>query len=195
MAPGRPQDPSLRPHVLTVATRLLAEERMAGWNTDRVVAITGVSKGSLYRRWSSLDELLADVIRGLGVRAVDFGDGPGEDRADVFRLLAAATTGTAALAEAAVLSEIGTDDLLRQAYAHGPVVRFFTAADQCRQRAQARGEVWPATLMPILVGWSSLMYRVATTGQQPNLTLLEDTVDGVVLPSLRIFAAASAARA
>jgi len=180
--------------VLTVATQVLATRRMRGWTVDEIAASAGVGKASLYRRWPALDALLADVIADLGVRHVDFGDGPGEDRQDIIRLLTEATTGDRALAEAAIAAEVGVDQELRQAYARGPIVRFFTQAHRCSERARARGEVWPATLAPLMAGWSFLLFQVATTGQQPSLALLEDIVDEVVLPSLRIAAAISAAR-
>lgn len=184
MAGGRPRDPQLTDRVITVSTQILATLRLPGFTADEIAAGAGIGKASLYRRWPHIPDLLADVVADLGVRDIDYGDGPGDARSDLFKLLAEATTGARALAEAAVISQVGVDPALRQAYNRGPVVRFFHAADKARKRARTRGEDWPVSLAPLLVGWTSVLYQVATTGEQPNLVLLECTVDQVVLPAL-----------
>lgn len=184
---GRPRDPHVTDRVLTVATEVLATRGLVAFTADEVAASAGVGKASIYRRWRTMTELLVAVVEQLGIRELDYGGwdaGLSTTREDLLRLLTAATTGTSALAEGAVLSQVGIDEKLRQAYARGPVVHFFRACEVARGRARQRGEQWP-TLDPVLVGWTSLIYRVATTGAPADPALVEDTVDRVVLPALR----------
>jgi AcrR family transcriptional regulator len=165
---GRPRDPQLAGRVLSTATQILAARGMAGFTSDEIAASAGVGKASIYRRWTTLHGLLVEVIEDLGVRAVTYTEG---------------TSGRRAMAEAAVLSTVGFDADLRQAYARGPVLRFFQASRVAQQRAVDRGEPWP-TLDPVQTGWTSLIYRLAVSGHASS-ELVEDVVDRVVLPALR----------
>jgi AcrR family transcriptional regulator len=186
---GRPRDPQLSGRVLSTATQVLAARGMAGFTSDEVAASAGVGKASIYRRWTTLHGLLIEVIEDLGVRDVTYAEGteqmPGltTTRDDLVRLFTAATSGRRAMAEAAVLSTVGFDPDLRQAYARGPVLRFFQASRIAQQRAADRGEPWPM-LDPVQTGWTSLMYRLAVSGDASR-ELVEDVVDRVVLPALR----------
>jgi AcrR family transcriptional regulator len=192
---GRPRDPQLAGRVLATATQVLATRGMAGFTADEVAATAAVGKASIYRRWTTLHGLLVDVVEDLGVRDVALAEGMAgltSTRDDLVRLLTAATTGTRAMAEAAVLSAVGLDADLRRAYARGPVLRFFQASRLAEGRAIERGEPWPA-LDPVRVGWTSLMCRlqVSHPGEPESWTdLVEDTVDRVVLPALRPLAVA-----
>jgi AcrR family transcriptional regulator len=184
-AGGRPRDPELTGLVKTVTIELLAERRMDGLNGDAIARRAGVGKAAIYRRWSSLDELLVDVVRDLGVRDVTYMPGdPGTARDDLLLLLDQATDGPLARAEAAVLSTVGTSRQLAGAYAVGPYARFLSAADVARKRAEARGEPpWPA-VDPILAAWALLMHQRAITHQEPGLVLIDDVVDHIALPAL-----------
>jgi AcrR family transcriptional regulator len=181
---GRARDPELTGLVKAVATELLAERGMAGFTGEQIAKQAGVGKAAIYRRWPSLDDLLVDVIRDLGVRDIDHGEGPGTARGDLQRVMYSATTGTLAAAEAAVLSTVGASRQLAGAYAVGPYARFLSAADVARKRAEARGEPpWPA-VDPILAAWALLMHQRAITHEQPGLVLIDDVVDHVALPAL-----------
>jgi len=64
-APGRPRDPETEQRILDVALRLLAEEGYSRMSLDGVAAEAGVSKPTIYRRWSSKADLATAALRGI----------------------------------------------------------------------------------------------------------------------------------
>jgi AcrR family transcriptional regulator len=180
---GRPQDPEVGRKVLCAGRRVLAAG-LAGFTADAIVSEAGVGKASLYRRWRTLDELLVDVVRHLGVRPVDHGHGPGSLNADLARVLHAATTGRDARAELAVLSSLPRSPELRTAYTLGPGTRLLAALDVVNARSRHRGEPsWPSMSGPI-AGFRLLQHRTLISGDEPSLAAAGDVVDRIVLPAL-----------
>jgi AcrR family transcriptional regulator len=180
-AGGRPRDPELTGLVKTVTIELLAERRMDGLNGDAIARRAGVGKAAIYRRWRSLDDLLLDVVRDLGVPNVSFDD-TSTVREDLIRLLSLATTGTLAEAEAAVLSTVGRKPELARAYAYGPYARLISAGAVVQLRAGRRGEPVPA-IEPILAAWALLLLNLAV-GQNRSDATVADAVDSIALPAL-----------
>lgn len=191
---GRPRDPKVTGRIIDAAITVIAVNGMDAFTADEVAAAAAVGKASIYRRWPHLRGLLVDVVDDLGVRGVAY---PGEPattttRDDVFRLLAAVTTGPRALTEVAVLPVVGTDEQLRKAYASGPFARLYNAAAELAGRVRRRGEPWPAGHDDaLLAGVALLQQRMATTGRQAQLHWIEDAVDFVVLPAMARLAVAS----
>ena len=62
---GRPRDTTLNTQILHAAMELLGEGGMAAVTMDAVAQRAGAGKASLYRRWKSKDELLADALTRL----------------------------------------------------------------------------------------------------------------------------------
>jgi len=60
---GRPRQPETRDAILRATIELLTEVGVDGATTNAIVARTGCSKATIYRRWSSRDELLMDALR------------------------------------------------------------------------------------------------------------------------------------
>jgi AcrR family transcriptional regulator len=179
---GRPRDPQLADRILTVATQVLATRRTPGFTADQIAETANTGKASIYRRWPGLHELLVDVVRELGVRDIDFGCLPGSARDDLDRLLTAACTGTSALAEAAVLAEVGLHDDLREAYFAGPAYRLTTAARTAGDRATVRGEGW--SIEAVRAGVAVLQHRTAVAGIAPTPAVIGHVIKTVVLPAM-----------
>lgn len=59
--PGRPLDEQVSTEILDAAVRLLTEEGFAGVTVDTVAATAGVSKATIYRRWSTKEALLLEA--------------------------------------------------------------------------------------------------------------------------------------
>lgn len=59
--PGRPLDEHASTDILDAAVVLLAEEGFGGVTVDTVAARAGVSKATIYRRWSTKEELLLEA--------------------------------------------------------------------------------------------------------------------------------------
>jgi AcrR family transcriptional regulator len=187
-AGGRRRDPNLDGVIKGRATELLAEGGMAALKGDTIAERAGVGKASIYRRWPSMDDLLADVVRDLGVLEVDldYGSGPGTSRGDVIHLLTAAGVGPRALAEAAVLPLVGRSEALKSAYVEGPITRLLFAVLGLERRARARGEAWVARAARLVIGAavSELRVRAQETGREPAAEDIDELVDHIVLPVL-----------
>ncbi|WP_082070013.1 TetR/AcrR family transcriptional regulator [Bradyrhizobium sp. LTSP885] len=61
---GRPRDPAMQRQILEAAKALVGESGCAALTIEGVAAKAGVSKQSVYRRWSSRGDLLVDLYLG-----------------------------------------------------------------------------------------------------------------------------------
>ncbi len=84
---GRRSDPDIEPRVLAATLELYGEVGWARLNLDMVARRAGVGKAALYRRWSTMEELIAAALasRMEAPEALDTGSLRGD-------LLALATT-------------------------------------------------------------------------------------------------------
>src|SRR5690242_6416716 len=83
---GRPRAPFLAESVINATIELLAERGVEGATIDAIAARAGVGKPSIYRRWESRDELIADVLVRVTDRAIPVPD-TGSLRADLVAML------------------------------------------------------------------------------------------------------------
>lgn len=185
-AGGRPRDPSMAARIRAAVVTLLAERGMGGFTVDDIAAQCNVGKASIYRRWSTLADILAKTVRGLGVREEDVAwSDPGTLRGDLIALLTAATTGARAAAELAVLSSLPYRADLRQAYTDGPLARLAAALDTFHLRVRDRGDrasdVPRSTQVQAAIAW--LNTTTAHTGTQPDAGTIVAVVDVLLLPS------------
>jgi AcrR family transcriptional regulator len=65
--PGRPRSAQAHKAILDATLELLAEEGFQGLSIEEVAARAGVGKTTIYRRWSSKDELVIDAIHEIQV--------------------------------------------------------------------------------------------------------------------------------
>lgn len=65
--PGRPRSAQAHKAILNSALELLAEEGFQGLSIEEVAARAGVGKTTIYRRWSSKEELVIDAINAVQV--------------------------------------------------------------------------------------------------------------------------------
>jgi AcrR family transcriptional regulator len=79
--PGRPRDPAADAAILRAALEVLIEQGVAGASIDRIAKRADVAKVTVYRRWSSKEDLLADAIEAAReeIPAADQTDTPAED--------------------------------------------------------------------------------------------------------------------
>jgi AcrR family transcriptional regulator len=71
--PGRPRDPEADARILRAALELAAVDGLRGLRMEAVAARAGVGKATVYRRWSSKEELLTDAVRAVA-RDIDAPD-------------------------------------------------------------------------------------------------------------------------
>lgn len=60
--PGRPRDPRADAAILTAAVDLLVERGIAQTSIEAIARRAGVAKATVYKRWSSKEDLLAEAI-------------------------------------------------------------------------------------------------------------------------------------
>jgi AcrR family transcriptional regulator len=74
--PGRPRSAQAHKAIIDATLELLAEEGFQGLSIEAVAARAGVGKTTIYRRWSSKDELVMDAIREvqIDIPVVDTGN-------------------------------------------------------------------------------------------------------------------------
>ncbi|OCC23444.1 hypothetical protein MB02_12620 [Croceicoccus estronivorus] len=61
---GRPRNPDVFPKILAAAKKLLASDGYEALTYDALAQSTGVSRGTIYRRWPTKAHIAADIIRG-----------------------------------------------------------------------------------------------------------------------------------
>jgi len=66
-APGRPREPETEERILNTALRLLAADGYSRMSLDAVAVEAGVSKPTIYRRWSSKADLATAAIMTIQV--------------------------------------------------------------------------------------------------------------------------------
>ena len=60
---GRPRDSQAGAAIIAATLDLVAAHGVAGLSVDAVAAAAGCSKATIYRRWASKEELVADALR------------------------------------------------------------------------------------------------------------------------------------
>jgi AcrR family transcriptional regulator len=60
--PGRPRDAAIDAAILRAVSEQLVEHGLRGLSMERVAAVAGVGKATIYRRWSSKEEMVADAL-------------------------------------------------------------------------------------------------------------------------------------
>jgi AcrR family transcriptional regulator len=60
---GRPRQPATRDAIVRATIELLTEVGFDGATTNAIVARSGCSKATIYRRWASRDALIMDALR------------------------------------------------------------------------------------------------------------------------------------
>ena len=162
---GRPRDPQVEDRAIHAALELFGEAGWSGFNLDVVARRAGVGKASLYLRWETREELLADAIsrRMHFVEEVDTGS-LHDDLRELAAQLLARYGGRAGRSFLRLSYEAGEIPRLAEKYdewARSQVL----AARAIVRRAIVRGELGPdasATLiMDTLCG--GVMTHVLTT--------------------------------
>ncbi|HVQ48687.1 MAG TPA: TetR/AcrR family transcriptional regulator [Mycobacterium sp.] len=162
---GSRRDPSIDTAVLTAARRLLVERGYAATTIDLIATTAGVSRPTVYRRWSSKAQLVHEAL------FPDLGPEPQEDEfvAEIGRLCRGAMRmyGDAAVRESipGLLNDLRSDRRMRRVLSDRLEA---TARSQLAERvvdAVADGAVRPGvsadTIMDVIAGgaWYAVCVR------------------------------------
>lgn len=173
-ARGRPRDPSLDTAILSAALDLFIDRGITATSIEQVAKRAGVGKPTIYRRWSSKEQLVAEAIEAFvaggvhwpSLEAID-AVGPQElirRNIDTAARTAADKTFRALVAQ--VYGSAVTHPLLMQTYWDHYVGPRRTLAIAMLRRAQTEGTVRPDADLDVLVDMlaGAVTYRVL----QPN---------------------------
>lgn len=173
-ARGRPRDPTRDTAILTAALDLFIEHGIAGMSIEQIARRAGVGKPTIYRRWSSKEQLVADAIEtfvAIGVQwpsRVEFDAVARQEliRCNIDMAARTAADGTFRALVAQIYGSAVTHPLLMQTYWDHYVGPRRVLAITMLKRAQADGSVpFDADLevqVDMLAG--AVIYRVL----QPN---------------------------
>ena len=191
---GRPRDPSRDEVIRAAILEVLGRDGYAGLTMDAVAGAAGVGKATIYRRWRTKSDLVADAVADLGTE--EFGDpDTGSLEGDLRVLLHALVgvmNGPLGAATLALLSALPHEPELRAAFRSGPMDRMAEAFGRVWARAVDRDEVdasvpgsavASSATSPILQRWLFGDNRVEDA-------FADEVLDDVVLPLLRTVPAA-----
>ncbi|MFF3734828.1 TetR/AcrR family transcriptional regulator [Streptomyces sp. NPDC002476] len=169
---GRPRDAARDRALLEATLAVLAESGYGGLTTAAVAARAGVSTATLYRRWSSKEDLVvaaaASYEEGLAAQP-DTGTLEGDLRA-LLRDKAAALTGEGGRLMRALIGEATRNTVLAEALTAAFLAPVRRRVDEVVRRAVARGEIPPVEdaelLGDVVVG--PVMSRFFLTPRLPD---------------------------
>ncbi|HET7523950.1 MAG TPA: TetR/AcrR family transcriptional regulator [Acidimicrobiales bacterium] len=195
---GRPLDTTRDEDLRQAALELVAEMGYDRLTIDAVAARVKASKATVYRRWNSKAELVADAFAYSGFAGVEPPD-TGDLRSDLLTLAERVWLDDQRVPRSAVmagmLSAMLANPELRDALktmAAPPVT-----ATTIIRRAVERGDIPPPdhleTVLSVIPGLC--MFRLMKTGIAPDRAFFETVIDAVILPALHYSSAKSGSKA
>src|SRR3712207_2181173 len=187
---GRPRDPSRDGVIRAAILSLLAEVGYGALTMDAVAAEAGVGKATIYRRWRTKEDLVADTIAEISraeVTPADTGTLEGDLR-EMLHTIVGAVNGPTGAATQALLSTVPHNPALAAAFRDGPMGVWAQAFDQIFARAQARGELRPGLDSGSLVTeaiTAPFVQRWLVNGRPVTEQYADDVLAQVVMPLLR----------
>ncbi|WP_164702885.1 TetR/AcrR family transcriptional regulator [Modestobacter sp. KNN46-3] len=183
---GRPRDPSRDGAIRQAILRVLAESGYAALTMDAVASAAGVGKATIYRRWRTKSELVADAVAELSEKSIeppDTGSLEGDLRL-LLHWLVDAVNGPLGAATLSLLSALPHEPELREAFHSGPMEVWSSTFRQVWERAEARGEVQPAALGTAVATTASspILQRWLFGGEPVSTDFADEVLTDVVLP-------------
>jgi AcrR family transcriptional regulator len=172
-APGRPRSPEADLAIVRATLQVLAEDGYRGLSVERVRAVAGVGKATIYRRYPSREALVKAAVSHLQ-GTLELPEDQGSLRAD-FAHLARAVGGTARRTDglrfmARMLAEAAQDPDVHEIFMATLVEPRRAAVRALVERGIARGEVRadidPDLAVDLIVG--PMIYRTLLGGIQPH---------------------------
>ncbi|SNS34449.1 transcriptional regulator, TetR family [Geodermatophilus pulveris] len=186
---GRPRDPSRDGVIRAAILRLLAEVGYGALTMDAVAAEAGVGKATIYRRWRTKQDLVADTITELNATTVTPADTGSlqTDLREVLYSIVDVINGPMGAATRALLSTVTHHPALGEAFGDGPVGVWRRAFGQVFARAEARGELRPGLAGTVVAEalMAPLVQRWLMTGHLVTRDYADEVLGDVALPLLR----------
>jgi AcrR family transcriptional regulator len=182
---GRPRDPETDRRITQAAAELLLERGFDKTTVDDVAALAGVGKATVYRRWTSKEDLAVAAMESLysvEMPEPDTGSIAGDLAASYRSVLAFVNSPQGAAFLRMSIAESVRDERIAALY-RASTERREAESRRTFERAIARGEVRPDIDIDGAVQWLGglLASRAITHRTMPTL----DDVDGLVQFTLR----------
>lgn len=166
----------------------LADVGYGRMTMERIAARARTAKSSLYRRWSSLEDLVlaaADTAMAHPERVPETGDLRSELVA-ALTLMAETISSPTGRAVTSILGEINRSAKLRKVAEEGFLEPRIRAATAIFERAEARGEIRAGAVTPYVVqtGPALVLHLAVIRGRTLSRTDVEDIVDQVIMPAV-----------
>jgi AcrR family transcriptional regulator len=182
---GRPRDPSTDDRITTAAAELLLERGFDRTTVDEVAARAGVGKATVYRRWSSKDDLAVSAMERLYDAEFPEPD-TGSIRTDLVEsyrsVLAFVNSAEGAAFLRMSIAESVRDERIAALY-RASTIRREEQSRKTFRRAIDRGEVRPDVDVESAVQWLGGVITVRAVSGRPMPT--DDDVDALVEFTLR----------
>jgi len=161
---------------------------------DAVAAAAGVGKATIYRRWRTKSDLVADAVAGLSELAfepVDTGSLEGDLRL-LLRWLVDTVNGPLGAATLSLLSALPHDPVLRESFRNGPLAVWSSSVSTVWARAEARGEVPPEMMGTAVASTASapILQRWLFGGEPIEESFVDEVLTDVILPLIAVRRAA-----
>lgn len=183
---GRPRDPQAEPRIRRYAVQLLLERGFDGMTVDDVAEAAGVGKATIYRRWSSKDQLANDAMAELfdvEIPDADTGSIAGDLRQVYRDALAFVNRQEGVALIRLAVTEMNRDEQFAVLY-RSFLDRRVTLTAAALARARARGEPVRASADPVLmVQWLAGVLVIRSLTGEPMPTV--EDADHLVEMTLR----------
>jgi AcrR family transcriptional regulator len=190
--PGRPRSAQAHKAIIDATLELLAEEGFQGLSIEAVAARAGVGKTTIYRRWSSKEELVMEAIRQvqIDVPVMDTGN----FRNDLAALLKTVYQGFMAhpypFLGKLVLKFIGEYQTNPEIF-QGALTqlifprfqRFIHMVKQAQAREEIRGDIDPELVMDLVIGslfFHWVMRNLMSTSSTSLVDWIEQVIDAIM---------------
>lgn len=183
--PGRPRSAESHQAIIRAVLELLLEDGFRSMTMERVRARAGVGKATIYRRWSSKEELVRDAIVFLGseFHPPDTGSFRGDYEAITTLLLASAKRMGAATLMPRLLAEAVNDAELHAIFTTNLVEPRRAALREVLARAVKRGELRDDVDLELAIDLLAgpIVYRLLiTAGDIDQMFSIDDLLDAVL---------------
>jgi AcrR family transcriptional regulator len=167
----------------------LAETGYAGLALDRIAKRAGIGRASLYRRWTTKSDLVADALAGA-LPAVEAAPDTGSVRGDLlacFEQMHRFLDGLGRLAVQAIAAELHNpaDNALITLFRDRVLEPRLQTVLDVLLAGVARGEIRAEAAVPVLArtGPALLFQHLMMYGTPAPRTIIEDIIDRVILPA------------
>lgn len=177
-AGGRPRRPGVTDAILEATTALAAEGGLEDLTLNAIAERAGVGRPTIYRRWSSKEALLADVVANMvedHFRLPETGD----IRDDLIEYFGNIIEGVQSPLRTVYIAyfNVGQSHLANEAFQQS-VDRAEDMVRQAVERGELRPDTDPNLMLELMFG--IIWYRANTTMQHMEPSFAETVVDAVL---------------